>query len=59
MASLVAQLVKYLPAMQETAYRGPRFDRRVRKIPYRRKWQLIPVILLGKSHRQRSLVSQT
>ena len=29
------------------------------KIPWRRKWQSTPVLLLGKSHRQRSLVSYT
>jgi len=28
----------------------------VRKIPWRRKWQPIPVFLPGKSHGQRSLV---
>ena len=32
------------------------FDPWVRKIPWRRKWQPIPVFLLGKSHGQRSLV---
>ena len=29
------------------------------KIPWRRKWQSTPVLLLGKSHRQGSLVSYT
>ena len=43
----MAQRVKLLPAMQKTW---------VRKIPYRRKWQPIPVLLPGKSHGQRSLV---
>ena len=38
-ASLVTQMVKNLPAMQET---------RVRKIPWRRKWQSTPVFLPGK-----------
>ena len=33
-----------------------RFNRLVRKIPWRRKWQLTLVILLGESHGQRSLV---
>ena len=28
----------------------------VRKIPWRRKWQLIPVVLPGEYHGQRSLV---
>ena len=32
------------------------FDPWVRKVPWRRKWQLTPVILPGKSHRQKSLV---
>ena len=36
-ASLVAQMVKCLPAMWET-----RFDLWVGKIPWRRKWQLLP-----------------
>ena len=29
------------------------------KIPWKRKWQPTPVFLLGKSHRQRSLVGYT
>ena len=41
LTSLVAQMVKNLPAMQET---------RVRKIPWRRKWQSTPVFLPGESH---------
>ena len=40
-ASLVAQTVQRLPAMQETW---------VRKIPWRRKWQPTPVLLPGKFH---------
>ena len=31
------------------------FDPRVRKIPWRRAWQSIPVLLPGESHGQRSL----
>ena len=50
-ASLVAQLVKNLPAMQETLVRS-----QVGKIPWRRKLQPTPVIWPGKSHGQRSLV---
>ena len=50
-ASLVAQLVKNLPAMQETE-----FNPWVGKIPWRRKCQPTPVSLPGKSHGQRSLV---
>ena len=35
------------------------FDPWVRKIPWRRKWQLTPVFLAGKSHGQRSLIGST
>ena len=48
--SLVAQMVKHLPAMQET---GVWFL--VGKIPWRRKWQSTPALLPGKSHGRRSL----
>ena len=37
--------------------RRPRFNSRVRKIPSRRKWQPTPVLLPGKFHGRRSLVS--
>ena len=47
--SLVAQVVKSLPAMQEAW-----FDPWV-KIPWRRKWQPSPVFLPGEAHEQRSL----
>ena len=47
MASLEAQMVKNLPAVQETW---------VGKIPWRRKWQPTPVLLPGQSHGQRRLV---
>ena len=50
-ASLVAQMVKNLPAVQRS-----RFDPWVRKIAWRRKWQPTQVFLPGKSHGQRSLV---
>ena len=43
-SSLVAQMVKRLPAMWET-----RFDPWVRKIPWRRKWQPTPVFCLENS----------
>ena len=33
-----------------------RFDPWVGKIPWRRKWQLAPIFLLGKLYRERSLV---
>ena len=36
--------------------RRPGFDPRVRKIPWRRKWQSTPVLLPEKSHGQRRLV---
>ena len=48
-------VVKNLLSMQETCRRC-RFNRWVEKIPWRRKWQPIPVFLPGKSHEQRSLV---
>ena len=47
-ATLVAQMVKNLPAMQETG---------VGKIPWRREWQSNPVFLPREFHGQRSLVS--
>ena len=50
-ASLVAQMVKRLSAMQET-----RLDPWVGKIPWRRKWQPTPIPLPGKSHGWRILV---
>ena len=48
--SLVAQAVKYLPAIQ-----GPRFDPWVGKMPWGKEWQPTPVFLLGETHGQRSL----
>ena len=44
---------------KESAYQCRRceFDPRVRKIPWRRKWQPTLVFLPGKSHGQRSLVA--
>ena len=47
----MAQTVKCLPAMQR-----PGFDPWFRKISWRRKWQLTPVLLPGKSHGQMSLI---
>ena len=44
-------MVKNLPA----AWERPGFDPWVGKIPWRRKWQLTPVLLPGESHGQRSL----
>ena len=50
LASLVAQMVKSLPAMWEAQvqYLG-------QEDPWRTKWQPTPVFLLGKSDGQRSL----
>ena len=48
--SLVTQTVKNLPAMKETW-----IPLLVRKIPWRREWQLTPVSFPGESHEQRSL----
>ena len=36
--------------------RTPGFIPWVKKIPWRRKWQLTPIFLPGESHRKRSLV---
>ena len=49
-----AQVVKNLPAMQETG-----FDPRVGKMPWRREWQCTPVFLPGKFHGQRSLIGHS
>ena len=38
-------------------FQRPRYDPRVRSIPWRRKWQLTPVFLPGEFHGQRSLAS--
>ena len=50
-ASLVAQTVKNLPAVQET-----RLDLWLGKIPWRWKWLPTPVFLPGESHGQKNLV---
>ena len=42
-------------ACQCWSHRRYRFDPWVRKISWRRKWQLTPVFLPGESHGQRSL----
>ena len=49
-------MVKNTSAMHETACRRPGFNPWVRKVPWRWKWQPIPVFLPGESHGQRSLV---
>ena len=48
-ASLVVKRVNNLPAMQETWVQSLGWEN-----PWRRKWQLTPVFLAGKSHGQRS-----
>ena len=48
--SLVAQLVKNLPLIQETLV-----NFWVRKIPWRKEWLLTPVFLSGEFHGHRSL----
>ena len=53
-ASLVAQMVKNLCAMQETG-----FEPCVGKMPWRRKWQPTPVFLPGESHGWRSLAGHS
>ena len=49
-ASVVAQMVRL--CLQS---RRPRFNPRIRKIPWRREWQPSPVLLSGEFHGQRSL----
>ena len=51
-AYLVAQMVKILPAMQDT-----QVDPWVRKIPWRREWQPTPVFLPREFHGQRILAN--
>ena len=48
-------VLKNLPANARRCRRH-RFDPWVREIPWRKKWQLTPVFLPGKSHGQRSPV---
>ena len=43
------------PSCQRRTHERCGFDPWVRKIPWKRKWQLIPIFLPGKSHGQRSL----
>ena len=53
-ASLMAQRLKHLPAMQNLE-----FNPWVGKIPWRRKWQPTSVFLPGESHGERSLVGHS
>ena len=50
-ASLLAQMVKNLPAMQETQVQSLG-----QEIPWRREWLPTPAFLPGESHGQRSLM---
>ena len=44
------------PICQCKRHKRHRFDTWIRKIPWRRTWQPIPVFLLGESHGQRMVV---
>ena len=55
-----SQLPRRLSGKESTCQWGSRhgfFYPWIEKIPWKRKWQPIPVVLPGKSHRQRSLAS--
>ena len=51
----VAESQEYIPVILVGQYRRPRFYPWVRKIPWKREWQLTRVFLAGESHRQRCL----
>jgi len=52
----IGGLPRWLSGKESTCQcRRCEFNPWVRKIPWRRKWQLTPVCLPGKSHGQRSL----
>jgi len=51
----VVVVVKNLPANAGRCG----FNPQVKKIPWRRAWQAIPVFLTGESHEQRSLASHS
>ena len=54
--SLVASLLSWLSGKESACQcRRHGFNPWIRKIPWKRKWQLTPVFLPGKSHGQRSL----
>ena len=53
-ASLLAQMVKNLPAMQETQVQSLG-----QEIPWRREWLPTPAFLPGESHGQRSLADNS
>ena len=50
-------LPRWLNSKESTCQcRTGKFDMSVRKIPWRRKWKPTPIVLPGKSYRQKSLV---
>ena len=51
--SRVTLVIKKKPTCQCRRHKRHRFNPWVRKIPWRRKWQPIPIFLPGKSHGQR------
>ena len=57
-ASLVAQMVKRLPAMREIQVRFLGWEDPLEK-EMRRKWQSTPALLPGKSHGWRSLIGHS
>ena len=58
-ASLMVQMIKNLPAMQETLFDpwfNPWFDpQEVKNIPWRQEWLPTPLFLPGEFHGQRKL----
>ena len=54
-AYLVAQMVKNLPAMQETRVQSLRWEDLQGEDPWRRNWQPTPLLLPGVFHGQKSL----
>ena len=56
---MTSQRVQWLKRKIPLVSRRYGFDPWVRKIPWRRKWEPIPVFLPGKSHGQRSLVGHS
>ena len=55
MYALIQGLPRCLSGKESVCSAGDEFDPWVRKIPLRRKWEVIPVFLPEKSHGQRSL----
>ena len=58
-STVLSGLPRWLSGKESNSQcRRHRFDPWVRKIPWRREWQPLPVFLPGKSHGQRSLVGR-